>query len=113
MVVVLLGVLVLFYIGYVLVLELVCLLKDVIDQIKYGDFSVCVDLLCSDEFGVLVEGFNCMVEYLQLMYCGLEVKVVEKILQLEEKCECLEVFYDVISLVVNVISLQELVDGFI
>lgn len=112
MAVALLGASVLLYIGYVLVLEPVRLLKDATDQIKHGDFSARVDLPRSDEFGALAEGFNRMAEHLQSMYRGLEAKVAEKTSQLEEKRERLEALYDVTSLVANATSLQELADGF-
>ncbi len=112
MAVALLGASVLLYIGYVLVLEPVRLLKDATDKIKHGDFSARVDLPRSDEFGALAEGFNRMADHLQSMYRGLEAKVAEKTSQLEEKRERLEALYDVTSLVANANSLQELADGF-
>ncbi len=112
MAVALLGASVLLYIGYVLVLEPVRLLKDATDSIKHGDFSARDDLPRSDEFGALAEGFNRMAEHLQSMYRGLEAKVAEKTSQLEEKRERLEALYDVTSLVANATSLQELADGF-
>ncbi|MBC7993662.1 MAG: type IV pili methyl-accepting chemotaxis transducer N-terminal domain-containing protein [Rhizobacter sp.] len=107
-----LGASVLLYIGYVLVLEPVRLLKNATDEIKHGDFSARVDLQRSDEFGALAEGFNRMAEHLQSMYRGLEAKVAEKTALLEEKRERMEALYDVTNLVANATSLQELADGF-
>lgn len=107
-----LGATVLLYIGYVLVLEPVRLLKDATDKIQHGDFGARVDLPRSDEFGALAEGFNRMAEHLQSMYRGLEAKVAEKTALLEEKRERMEALYDVTSLVANATTLQDLADGF-
>ncbi len=108
----LLGATVLLYIGYVLVLEPLRLLKDATEKIQHGDFSTRVDLLRSDEFGTLAEGFNRMAERLQSMYRGLETKVAEKTALVEEKRERMEALYDVTSLVANATHLQDLADGF-
>ncbi|GAB4550209.1 MAG: type IV pili methyl-accepting chemotaxis transducer N-terminal domain-containing protein [Rhizobacter sp.] len=108
----LLGATVLLYVGYVLVLEPVRLLKDATEKIQHGDFGARVDLLRSDEFGTLAEGFNRMAEHLQSMYRGLEAKVAEKTALVEEKRERMEALYDVTSLVAKATTLQELADGF-
>lgn len=106
------GATVLLYIGYVLVLEPVRLLKDATEKIQHGDFGARVDLQRSDEFGTLAEGFNRMAEHLQSMYRGLEAKVAEKTALVEEKRERMEALYDVTSLVANATNLQDLADGF-
>jgi two-component system nitrate/nitrite sensor histidine kinase NarX len=108
----LLGATVLLYIGYVLVLEPVRLLKDATEKIRHGDFGARVDLQRSDEFGTLADGFNRMAEHLQSMYRGLEAKVAEKTALVEEKRERMEALYDVTSLVANATNLQDLADGF-
>jgi len=107
-----LGAAVLLFIGYVLVLEPVRLLKDATGKIKHGDFSARVELERNDEFGELGDGFNRMAEHLQSMYRGLEAKVAEKTSQLEEKRERLEALYEVTSLVANATQLQDLANGF-
>jgi len=108
----LLGATVLLYVGYVLVLEPVRLLKDATEKIQHGDFGARVELLRSDEFGTLAEGFNRMAEHLQSMYRGLEAKVAEKTALVEEKRDRMEALYDVTSLVANATTLQDLADGF-
>ena len=108
-----LGAALLLYIGYVLVLDPVRLLKDATDRIQHGDFSARVELARSDEFGALAEGFNRMADHLQSMYRGLEAKVAEKTALLEERRERMEALYDVTTLVARATSLQALADGFV
>ena len=99
MALVVLGAVVLLYVGQLLVLEPVGLLKRAIEKIQGGDFDARVERVSSDEFGTLAEGFNDMAEHLQSMYRNLEAKVAEKTAELEEKRERLDSLYEVTALV--------------
>lgn len=107
-----LGVAVLLYTGNIFILVPVSQLKQAIEKIQRGDFSVRVEHVTSDEFGTLAEGFNGMAENLQSMYLYLEHKVAEKTAELEEKHERLESLYEVTALVAKATSLDELAQGF-
>jgi two-component system nitrate/nitrite sensor histidine kinase NarX len=107
-----LGVAVLLYTGNLFILMPVRQLKQAIEKIQLGDFSVRVEHVTSDEFGTLAEGFNGMAENLQSMYLYLEHKVAEKTAELEEKHERLESLYEVTALVAKATSLDELAQGF-
>lgn len=107
-----LGVAVLLYTGYLFVLEPVNQLKQALEKIQLGDFSVRVERVTRDEFGTLADGFNGMAEHLQSMYRHLERKVAEKTAQLEEKHERLESLYEVTALVAKATTLDELAQGF-
>lgn len=113
MALVILGAVVLLYIGQLLVLEPVGLLKRAIEKIQGGDFSARVDRVSSDEFGTLADGFNDMAAHLQSMYRNLEAKVAEKTAELEEKRERLASLYEVTALVAHSTSLDELAQGFV
>jgi len=112
MALVILGAVVLLYVGQLLVLEPVGLLKRAIEKIQGGDFAARVEKVSSDEFGTLAEGFNDMAAHLQSMYRHLEAKVAEKTAELEVKRERLESLYDVTTLVARATSLDELAQGF-
>ena len=104
---------VLLYTGYLFVLEPVAQLKQAIKRIQEGDLGARVAPVTRDEFGTLAEGFNGMAARLQSMYRGLEVKVAEKTLELEEKRERLQNLYEVTSLVARATTLDELARGFV
>lgn len=108
-----LGAVVLFYTGYLFVLEPLGQLKQAIEKIQGGDFDARVEKVTSDEFGTLAEGFNGMAEHLQSMYRHLESKVAEKTAELEEKRGRLESLYEVTALVTKATSLDELAQGFV
>ena len=107
-----LGVAVLLYTGNIFILLPVSELKQAIEKIQLGDFSVRVEHVTSDEFGTLAKGFNGMAENLQSMYIYLEHKVAEKTAELEEKHERLESLYEVTALVAKATTLDELAQGF-
>ncbi len=113
MALVILGTVVMLYIGQMLVLEPVGLLKRAIEKIQGGDFDARVDRVSSDEFGTLADGFNDMAAHLQSMYRHLEAKVAEKTAELEEKRERLESLYEVTALVARATTLDELAQGFV
>jgi len=113
MALVVLGAVVLLYVGQLLVLEPVGLLKRAIEKIQGGDFDARVERVSSDEFGTLAEGFNDMAAHLQSMYRNLEAKVAEKTAELEEKRERLASLYEVTALVARSTSLDELAQGFV
>ena len=112
MVLVVLGAVVMLYVGQSLVLEPVGQLKQAIEKILGGDFAARVNHDSSDEFGTLAAGFNDMAAHLQSMYRHLEAKVAEKTAELEEKRERLENLYQVTTLVSRATSLDELAQGF-
>lgn len=113
MALVVLGAVVLLYVGQLLVLEPVGLLKRAIEKIQGGDFDARVERVSSDEFGTLADGFNDMAAHLQSMYRNLEAKVAEKTAELEEKRERLASLYEVTALVARSTSLDELAQGFV
>lgn len=106
------GAALLFYMGYLFVLEPLGRLKHAIESIQGGDFAARVDRVTSDEFGTVAEGFNGMALHLQSMYRDLEAKVAEKTSQLEEKRERLEALYDVTRLAATATTLKDLANGF-
>ena len=112
MALVILGAVVMLYVGQLLVLEPVGLLKQAIERIQGGDFGARVGHVSSDEFGTLAEGFNDMAAHLQSMYRHLEAKVAEKTAELEIKRERLESLYEVTTLVARATTLDELAQGF-
>jgi two-component system nitrate/nitrite sensor histidine kinase NarX len=111
--IVVLGTVVLLVIGHALVLEPVTLLKRAIQKIQGGDFDARVPQVSNDEFGTLAAGFNDMAARLQSMYRGLEARVAEKTLELEQKRERLESLYEITSLVARASTLDELAQGFV
>lgn len=113
MALVVLGAVVLLYVGQLLVLEPVSLLNRAIEKIQGGDFDARVERVSSDEFGTLAEGFNDMAAHLQSMYRNLEAKVAEKTAELEEKRERLASLYEITALVARSTSLDELAQGFV
>ena len=106
------GVAVLLYAGYVLVLEPVGSLKQAIRRIQAGELGARVDCATTDEFGTLAAGFNDMAGQLHSMYRNLEARVQEKTAQLEDKHERLESLLEVTNLVTKAVSLNELAAGF-
>jgi two-component system nitrate/nitrite sensor histidine kinase NarX len=107
-----LGAAILFFTGYLFVLEPVIQLKRAIQKIQGGDFGARVERVTTDEFGTLAEGFNGMAEHMQSMYKNLESKVQEKTAELEEKRERLESLYEVTALVAKATSLDDLAQDF-
>ncbi len=103
-----LGASTLLFTGYLFVLEPVSALKQAIQKILGGDLGARVDIVTSDEFGTLADGFNGMAGHLRSMYRNLESKVLEKTAELEEKRERLESLYAVTLLVARATSLDEL-----
>jgi len=113
MALVILGAVVMLYVGQLLVLEPVGQLKRAIEKIQGGNFDARVDRVSSDEFGTLADGFNDMAAHLQSMYRHLEAKVAEKTTELEEKRERLASLYEVTALVARSTTLDELAQGFV
>ncbi|SDH21153.1 type IV pili methyl-accepting chemotaxis transducer N-terminal domain-containing protein [Propionivibrio dicarboxylicus] len=99
--------------GYVFVLKPVGKLVFAVRGIQEGDFATRVEHRSSDEFGMLIAGFNGMAENLYSLYRHLEQKVAEKTSELEEKRERLEGLYEVTSLVANTTALTPLAQGFV
>ncbi len=107
-----LGAATILFTGYLFVLEPVNALKQAIQRIQSGDLGARVEIVTTDEFGTLANGFNGMAEHLQSMYRNLESKVLEKTAELEEKRERLECLYEVTALVARATSLDELAQDF-
>ncbi|MDO9460795.1 MAG: histidine kinase, partial [Alphaproteobacteria bacterium] len=112
MALVMLGSVLLLFVGFRFVLEPLGLLEQAIGRIDAGDFGARVERSSSDEFGTLADGFNGMAEHLQRMHRNLEAKVSEKTAELQEKRERLQALYDVTSMVNGAASLDELAQGF-
>lgn len=105
--------LILVFTGYVFVLKPVGKLVFAVRSIQEGDFAARVEHRSSDEFGMLIAGFNGMADNLHSLYRHLEQKVAEKTVELEEKRERLEGLYEVTSLVANTTALTPLAQGFV
>jgi two-component system nitrate/nitrite sensor histidine kinase NarX len=103
---------VMFYMGYLFVLDPVARLRRGLAQVQAGDFATRVEVHTRDEFGELAAGFNDMTQTLQSLYGGLEEKVREKTLSLELKRRRLADLYEVSAFVAEAPTLEALAQGF-
>ncbi|HZN46159.1 MAG TPA: type IV pili methyl-accepting chemotaxis transducer N-terminal domain-containing protein [Ramlibacter sp.] len=103
---------VMFYTGYLFVLNPVARLRRGLAQVQAGDFATRVEVDTRDEFGELAAGFNDMAQTLQSLYGGLEEKVREKTLSLELKRRRLADLYEVSAFVAEAPTLEALAQGF-
>lgn len=103
---------VMFYTGYLLVLQPVARLKRGLAALQAGELSTRVEVASRDEFGELAAGFNEMAQTLQSLYDELEDKVREKTQRLEQKRRHLADLYEVSVAVAEAPSLHTLAQGF-
>lgn len=103
---------VIFYAGYLFVLNPLAILKRGLAAVQAGDLGTRVEVDSGDEFGELAAGFNEMTRTLQSLYDGLEEKVREKTLRLELKRQRLADLYEVTAFVAQAPALDALAQGF-
>ena len=104
--------LVIMYVGYSVILDPVAKLRLGFDQVKSGNLSTHVSIDTKDEFGDLAVGFNEMTRELHDLYQGLEAKVKDKTLHLEEKQTRLAALYEISSFIAKEVDLLTLTKGF-
>lgn len=104
--------LVIMYVGYSVILDPVAKLRLGFDQVKSGNLSTHVSIDAKDEFGDLAVGFNEMTRELHDLYQGLEAKVKDKTLHLEEKQTRLAALYEISSFIAKEVDLLTLTKGF-
>ncbi|WP_206075543.1 type IV pili methyl-accepting chemotaxis transducer N-terminal domain-containing protein [Polynucleobacter aenigmaticus] len=108
----LIATLVIMYVGYSVILDPVEKLRLGFESVKSGMLNTRVQIDAKDEFGDLAIGFNAMTENLNDLYSGLEAKVKEKTLHLQERQNRLQALYDLSSFVSTEGNLEKLAKGF-
>jgi two-component system nitrate/nitrite sensor histidine kinase NarX len=103
---------VMFYSGYVFVLQPLARLKKGLAAVQAGDLRTRVEVDGGDEFGELAAGFNDMTCTLRSLYDKLEEKVREKTRRLEQERERLADLYEVSAFVADAPTLDTLARGF-
>ena len=106
------GAVVMFYTGYLFVLNPLARLKRGVAAVQSGDLATRVEVASSDEFGELAAGFNDMARTLQSLYGELEDRVREKTQRLELKRRRLADLYEVSAFVAEAPTLEILAQGF-
>jgi two-component system nitrate/nitrite sensor histidine kinase NarX len=104
--------LVIMYVGYSVILDPVAKLRLGFDRVKSGNLKAHVSIDAKDEFGDLALGFNEMTKELHDLYQGLEAKVKDKTLHLEEKQARLAALYEISSFIAKEDNLSKLTKGF-
>ena len=104
--------LVIMYVGYSVILDPVAKLRLGFDRVKSGNLKAHVSIDAKDEFGDLALGFNEMTKELHDLYQGLEAKVKDKTLHLEEKQARLAALYEISSFIAKEDDLSNLTKGF-
>jgi two-component system nitrate/nitrite sensor histidine kinase NarX len=108
----LIATLVIMYVGYSVILDPVEKLRLGFESVKSGMLNTRVQIDAKDEFGDLAIGFNAMTENLNDLYSGLEAKVKEKTLHLQERQNRLQALYDLSFFVSTEGNLEKLAKGF-
>ena len=108
----LIATLVIMYVGYSVILDPVEKLRLGFESVKSGKLNTRVQIDAKDEFGDLAIGFNAMTEKINDLYSGLESKVKEKTLHLQERQNRLQALYDLSSFVSTEGNLEKLAKGF-
>jgi two-component system, NarL family, nitrate/nitrite sensor histidine kinase NarX len=103
---------VIFYAGYLFVLNPLARLQRGLAALKSGALGTRVAVDGRDEFGELAAGFNDMARTLQSLYEGLEEKVRDKTRHLELKRQRLADLYAVSAFVTEAPTLEALAQGF-
>ena len=104
--------LVIMYVGYSVILDPVSKLRLGFDRVKSGNLNTHVSINARDEFGDLAFGFNEMTRELHDLYQGLEAKVKDKTLHLEEKQARLAALYEISSFMAKEDDFASLTKGF-
>jgi two-component system nitrate/nitrite sensor histidine kinase NarX len=108
----LIATLVIMYVGYSVILDPVEKLRLGFDSVKSGKLNTRVQINAHDEFGDLAAGFNSMTATISDLYGGLEAKVQEKTIHLQERQNRLQALYDLSSFVSHENNLELLAKGF-
>ena len=108
----LIATLVIMYVGYSVILDPVEKLRLGFDSVKSGKLNTRVQINAHDEFGDLAAGFNSMTATISDLYGGLEAKVQEKTIHLQERQDRLQALYDLSSFVSRENNLELLAKGF-
>ena len=108
----LMATLVIMYVGYSVILDPVEKLRMGFDSVKSGKLNTRVHIDAHDEFGDLAAGFNSMTATITDLYGGLEAKVQEKTVHLQERQNRLQALYDLSSFVSHEDNLERLAKGF-
>ena len=104
--------LIIMYVGYSVILDPVEKLRIGFESVKSGRLNTRVQIEAKDEFGDLAMGFNSMTATISDLYSGLEAKVEEKTLHLQEQQNRLQALYDLSSFVSTEDNLERLAQGF-
>ena len=108
----LIATLLIMYVGYSVILDPVEKLRLGFESVKSGKLNTRVKIDAQDEFGDLAAGFNSMTSTISDLYGGLEAKVAEKTLHLQERQNRLQALYDLSSFVSREDNLEKLAKGF-
>ncbi|MGA8009940.1 MAG: type IV pili methyl-accepting chemotaxis transducer N-terminal domain-containing protein, partial [Thiomonas sp.] len=111
-VLVVVGARLMFYAGYLLVLEPVGRLSRGVQALEQGDYSARVKVDSTDELGDLALGFNRMAEQLHTVYAELEARVEQKTAALQTEQQRLAALYKISALVSGAQSLDALAKDF-
>jgi two-component system nitrate/nitrite sensor histidine kinase NarX len=106
------GAVVMLYTGYRYVINPLGLVRDGLQRVETGDFSVRIDVDTQDEFGQVAAGFNRMTATLHSLYAGLEAQVQAKTRDIEAQRKRLEALYSVSAFLAGANSIDELSKGF-
>ncbi len=109
---VVIGALLMFYAGYLFVLDPVGRLSRGVAALEGGDYSARVEVDSTVELGDLALGFNRMAGQLQTVYAELEDRVRQKTAALQTEQQRLSTLYEVSALVSRAQSLDELSRAF-
>ena len=104
----LMATLVIMYVGYSVILDPVEKLRMGFDSVKSGKLNTRVHIDAHDEFGDLAAGFNSMTATITDLYGGLEAKVQEKTVHLQERQNRLQALYDLSSFVSREDNLEQI-----
>ena len=106
------GAVIMLYTGYRYVINPLGLVRDGLQRVETGDFSVRIDVDTQDEFGQVAAGFNRMTATLHSLYAGLEAQVQAKTRDIEAQRKRLEALYSVSAFLSGANSIDELSKGF-
>ena len=107
------GAMLMFYAGYLFVLDPVGRLGRGVAALEGGDYAARVEVASTDELGDLAQAFNRMAGQLQSVHAELEQRVQQKTAALQTEQQRLRALYEVSALVSRAQSLDELARSFV
>ncbi len=107
-----LGSVIVFYTGYMYVINPLSRLRRGLAQVEAGQFGTRVNVDTHDEFGQVAAGFNRMAATLQSLYGGLETQVQNKTMRIEAQRARLQALYEVSAFLARASSIEDLSRGF-